>query len=149
MSSPFADFANFVADFEVGTAELGLDRLGNPRPVKSTIRVTAAMKASNRLDRMPRDDRMLGNDGRSLALTGFVVSPLPLPRAIAPDSPCVATLNGIPGRFAMQLSTPSPYTADVVELTRLRGIFTLADPGELQPLIDSLSVDDDLEDFSL
>lgn len=131
MSSPFAAFVNFVADFTVGTNELIPDRLGNPRPGKATVRVTAVMKALSR-----RDERTPGTDPRAVLIEGFLVSPLPLPPAIQPECPCTATLNGIPGRFALEPFTPNPYlrSLNVLTVDKIRGLFTPSDAGVLLPV---------------
>jgi hypothetical protein len=112
MSSPFVSFANFTATFQVSGGALTQDAKGNWRPGKAAIEVIAQMDQTD-LEKSPVVERRPGIDSTAVYLEGTLISPLPLPSSITPNTPCSAVWNGINGEFFLEFQARDSILADL------------------------------------
>jgi hypothetical protein len=104
--SPFAPYANAQLRFVVSTGALVADALGNVAPSEQQeIEVVALLQQK----RDPNRDRSPGVDAQAIWFEGYLVTPRPLPSAIASQQQCIALIDGQSGRFWLEQTQRNPY----------------------------------------
>lgn len=118
-TSPFAKFANTQLIFSIATDRIVLDEYDNPTQTTERFIVTAILK--------PQSSNLkpqAGVDDNQSVFSGYLVEPLQLPKAIAPNSKAEIILGGRMGEFTLQPTIPNPYlaAAKITMLTEIKGV---------------------------